>query len=30
VLELAAVPDATPREGRSIVPLRRGEQPPWW
>jgi N-acetylglucosamine-6-sulfatase len=29
VLELAAVPDATPREGRSIVPLLRGERPPW-
>ena len=31
VLELAAVPDSTPREGRSFVPLLRGEgeRPPW-
>ena len=29
VLALAAVPDATPREGRSLVPLLRGERPPW-
>ncbi|MGH8243772.1 MAG: sulfatase-like hydrolase/transferase [Steroidobacteraceae bacterium] len=29
VLALAAVPDSTPREGRSLVPLLRGERPPW-
>ncbi len=29
VLELAGVSDPTPRQGRSLVPLLRGEQPPW-
>jgi N-acetylglucosamine-6-sulfatase len=29
VLELAAVTDPTPREGRSLVPLLRGERPSW-
>lgn len=29
VLALAAVPDGAPREGRSLVPLLRGERPPW-
>lgn len=29
VLELAGVADATPRQGRSLVPLLRGEDPPW-
>ena len=29
VLELAGVADPTPREGRSLVPLLRGEQPSW-
>ncbi|MDP9200262.1 MAG: sulfatase [Pseudomonadota bacterium] len=29
VLELAGVTDPTPRQGRSLVPLLRGEQPPW-
>ena len=29
VLELAAVPDATDREGRSLVPFLRGDRPPW-
>jgi N-acetylglucosamine-6-sulfatase len=29
VLELAGVTDSTPRQGRSLVPLLRGEQPPW-
>ena len=29
ILELAGVTDSTPRQGRSLVPLLRGEQPPW-
>jgi N-acetylglucosamine-6-sulfatase len=29
VLELAGVSDPTPRQGKSLVPLLRGEQPPW-
>jgi N-acetylglucosamine-6-sulfatase len=29
VLELAGVTDSTPRQGRSLVPLLRGEQPSW-
>jgi N-acetylglucosamine-6-sulfatase len=29
VLELAGVTDPTPRQGRSLVPLLRGERPPW-
>ncbi len=29
VLAFAAVPDGAPREGRSLVPLLRGERPPW-
>ena len=29
VLELAGVTDPAPRQGRSLVPLLRGEQPPW-
>ena len=29
VLDLAAVSDATPRHGRSLVPLLRGEHPAW-
>jgi arylsulfatase A-like enzyme len=28
-LELAAIADPTPREGRSLVPLLRGERPSW-
>jgi N-acetylglucosamine-6-sulfatase len=29
LLELAGVTDPTSRQGRSLVPLMRGEQPPW-
>jgi N-acetylglucosamine-6-sulfatase len=29
VLDLAGVSDTTPRHGRSLVPLLRGEHPPW-
>ena len=29
LLALADVPDGAPREGRSLVPLLRGERPPW-
>ena len=29
LLELAGVADPAPRQGRSLVPLMRGEQPPW-
>ena len=29
VLDLAGAGDATPRQGRSLVPLLRGEKPPW-
>jgi N-acetylglucosamine-6-sulfatase len=29
ILELAGVTDATARQGRSLVPLLRGEKPPW-
>jgi len=29
LLELAGVADTTPRQGRSLVPLLRGERPPW-
>jgi len=29
VLELAGVADTAPRQGRSLVPLLRGEEPPW-
>ena len=29
ILELAGVTDTTPRQGRSLVPLLRGEKPPW-
>jgi N-acetylglucosamine-6-sulfatase len=29
VLELAGVRDTTPRQGRSFLPLLRGERPPW-
>jgi N-acetylglucosamine-6-sulfatase len=29
VLELAGVTDETPRHGRSLVPLMRGDRPPW-
>jgi N-acetylglucosamine-6-sulfatase len=29
LLELAGVNDPTPRQGRSLVPLMRGEEPPW-
>jgi len=29
VLQLAGVVDPLPRQGRSLVPLLRGEQPPW-
>jgi N-acetylglucosamine-6-sulfatase len=29
ILELAGVADPAPRQGRSLVPLLRGERPPW-
>jgi arylsulfatase A-like enzyme len=29
VLELAGVTDETPRHVRSLVPLLRGDRPPW-